>query len=348
MVSVESFLDQKKKPTIYPVFISRAGCPFRCLYCTSSVGSGTIRRAQPEGLESILAEVFSRIREAKKKNLPGVIAFYGGTFTALEDSWIRAILDTALEGVKEGAFTGVRFSTRPDSWSEAVWKYLDNVPVELVEIGAQSLDDDVLRISRRGYRSRDVNVACARVRERKWKLGLQLMVGLPGEDRTCFERSVRRAVALRPDAVRLYPTLVFSGTVLEKWLQNGTYVPLSVEEAVEWCAWAKEIFDREGIQVLRMGLHPQTTEGPGTVVAGPRHPAFGYLVRVRQWRRRVDESIMQRNEIGDRLVLKVPRKRFSEVVGPKRKNVEHWKKRWGFDRVDVSMAENFGLETWRS
>jgi histone acetyltransferase (RNA polymerase elongator complex component) len=170
-------------------------------------------------------------------------------------------------------------STRPDSISLEVLELLTAYKVATVELGVQSMDDEVLRISQRGYGRQDVIKAVGDLLQENFEVGMQLMVGLPGDSAQKFASSVEAVIELRPHFVRLYPTLVIKGTALERWFQQGRYHPLSLEESIARIKGALQQFRQARIPVIRVGLQPTPSlEKPGTIVAGPYHPAFRQLV----------------------------------------------------------------------
>jgi histone acetyltransferase (RNA polymerase elongator complex component) len=270
--------------------------------------------------------------------MAGELAFYGGTFTALPSEVMQQILETTTPWVRAGVFSGLRLSTRPDGITRDTCSLLRDYPVETIELGVQSLADEVLVQSRRGYSVATVNRAAALVREGGWRLGLQLMLGLPGDSHVRFLDSIVAAVQLRPDFVRIYPTLVLAGTELAAWRREGSYVPLSLEEAISWCVPAYELLFNANIPIARLGLHPDPElQKPGTVLAGPYHPAFGHLVRVHWWRERLDGHIQVNPKlfVGRELTLWVADRSRSEVIGPGKSNLRHWQEKWRLTGVTV-------------
>jgi histone acetyltransferase (RNA polymerase elongator complex component) len=326
----------RSKPVIYPIFLPHAGCPFRCVYCNQEALAATPARTGPVEYARSEMERFAEIVRAAGR--PGELAFYGSTFTALPHDAIVTILDFAASLVAEGVFSGIRFSTRPDALAPGVCGLLSGYPVRTVEIGVQSFSDAVLAASMRGYPASAASTAARLVKEHGWALGLQLMAGLPGDSKELFLESVRRALALAPNFVRIYPAVVLEGTVLARWLAEGRYRPLSLEEAIDWTHCACELLDRAGVPAARIGLHADAgIQQPGVVVAGPFHPAFGYLVRVRRWRRRVDQMLAECNAdcAGKALTVRVPSRYLSEAFGPRRENVRYWADRWELRCVAV-------------
>ncbi|MEN6440641.1 MAG: radical SAM protein [Syntrophobacter sp.] len=335
-----------RKKTIYPVFLPHAGCPFQCIYCNQHavVGVG------PTG-HGILAEANMRLElyaeQVRNSHHVGEVAFYGGTFTALPKSLLRTILGLAGRFVDEGLFTGVRFSTRPDCLDDDICQILSEYPVTTVELGVQSFIGPVLDASRRGYSPECARGAAARVKQYGWALGIQLMAGLPEDNASRFLESVWRTVVIRPDFVRIYPTLVLNGTPLAGLYRSGTYRPLEMEEAMEWVVPAYDLLVSASVPVTRMGLHADAAlEAPGVMLAGPYHPAFGYLVRCRWWRNRVDAAMESLGTSApDELLVRAAPNHVSEVVGQGKTNIEYWKARWGLRNMAVRAdSELAGIE----
>jgi histone acetyltransferase (RNA polymerase elongator complex component) len=339
------------KQNIYPVFLPHAGCPFQCIYCNQHAVVSAGREA--DIVSSFREQLNPLVEHIRHESLPGAggkrtpslepgarsreIAFYGGTFTALPSSALREILELTTSYVRQGCFSGIRFSTRPDCMSQEICAFLADYPVRTVELGVQSLSDEVLAQSRRGYTREIVERAVASVRANSWMLGVQLMAGLPGDTRLRFLESVSRSIGLGPDFVRIYPTVVLRNTDLAGLYVKGRYHPLNMEAAVSWCASAYDAFLNANIPIVRLGIQAdRELEEPGAVLAGPYHPAFGYLVRVRWWRDRVDERLQPyAGRIGDMTII-APSRSVSEILGPQRCNVAYWKERWKVQSVRVT------------
>jgi hypothetical protein len=185
-----------------------------------------------------------------------------------------------------------------------------------------------------------------RVRNEGWKLGIQLMAGLPGDTRGLFFDSMRKAIEIEADFLRIYPTLVLEGTALADSFRNGIYTPLSLDEAVTWLAPAYDLALRAGIPVIRMGLQADPAlEKPGVILAGPYHPAFGCLVRCRWWRDRIDREFASLPRFcGDDIVLLVSPNQVSDVIGHGKSNLRHWKARWGISAKVIGEAGLAGIE----
>ena len=264
-------------PLIIPFFLMNRGCPHRCLFCNEWLTAGD----RPERITeaAFTKTVCAHIEGTRRRSGPIEIAFYGGTFTGIEREEQRRLLELATPFLRERKVDGIRISTRPDGIDAEGLDFLWSSGVKTVEVGAQSLDDEVLLRSLRGHTTSDTVRALHLLKDRGFKTGLHLMAGLPGDSPDRFAETIVRVIALRPDMVRIHPTLVLRDTPLAEAFRKGSYLPLSLDDAVDLCKDALKKLTAAGIPVIRLGL--QTTrelEEPGAVVTGPFHPAFRSLV----------------------------------------------------------------------
>ena len=272
-------LYRRSSPFIIPIFLPQWGCPFQCVYCRQESITGLQRGSIDFKTLSALVEAGL----ASRKRKPGQqteIAFYGGTFTSIETTAQEALLEWGSLYVRQGRVDGLRLSTRPDALPPEIVNGLWVKGVKTIELGVQSLNDQVLSEARRGHTARDTFQAFGLLKKWSFNIGAQIMLGLPGDDGRAFRETVERLLILKPDRVRIYPTLVLRGTTLARWYEEGRYEPVSLDEAVALGAWAVELFEAKGIPVIRIGLQNQNQMKLGQdLLAGPFHPAFGDLVR---------------------------------------------------------------------
>lgn len=264
-------------PLIIPFFLMNRGCPHRCLFCNERLTAGD----RPESIAdaAFIETVHAHLAGAGRRSGPAEIAFYGGTFTGMRREEQGRLLELAAPFLRKGRVGGIRISTRPDGIDAECVDFLRDSGVTTVEVGAQSLDDEVLLRSRRGHTAADTVRALLLLKERGLKTGLHLMAGLPGDCPDRFAETIARVIALRPDMVRIHPTLVLRDTPLADDFRRRDYLPLGLADAVDLAKHALRALTKAGIPIIRLGL--QTTrelEEPGAVVAGPFHPAFRTLV----------------------------------------------------------------------
>ncbi len=302
---------------IIPFFIPHAGCPHQCVFCDQKRITGAATRFDPERIPPIIESYLDR----NNSDGPARVAFYGGTFTALQPELQCSYLDAVGPFLSSGRITGIGISTRPDRISEPILELLRERHVDTVELGAQSLDDGVLACSGRGHTSRHTTDSVALLRRYRFRIGLQLMPGLPGDSRVLFELTVRQTISLKPDFVRLYPALVITGTPLAHLYQTGRYAPLSLVEAVHLCKNALLLFQEAGIDVVRVGLQPtEELEREGCIIAGPYHPAFRQVVESSIMMDRMRAALGSGKNENTITFLVNPRD-ISAAVGQKRINV---------------------------
>ncbi|QJB55756.1 radical SAM protein [Pseudodesulfovibrio sp. zrk46] len=268
--------EPEPSPTkVWPVFLPFAGCPYRCVFCAQDKQTGRTETA----LESILKETEKDLDQALSDGRgPYELAFYGGTFTALPSPWPEMFLGLAMRYRERGLITHVRCSTRPDCVDEFSLSMLRAQGLDMVELGIQSFDDEVLRRSGRGYSGETALQGCSMVQRSGLALGVQLLPGLPGDRPGVFLDDVRTAALLGPEVARIYPCLVIDGTPLAEIWRKGEFEPWSLERAKQELGEALLAFWEKGVRVIRLGLPPEGTLAEH-ILAGPWHPALGQSAR---------------------------------------------------------------------
>ncbi len=303
---------------IIPVFIPHQGCPGQCLFCNQTSISG--QQTQTVKDEEYVSQTILKWLNRSRSHDTVQVAFYGGSFTCLAAGRQEQLLDAVQPFLRTGQVNSIRLSTRPDCVSEAVCDFLLTKGVQTVELGVQSLDDQVLAAAERGHSARQSLDAAQMVKGKGLRLGIQLMPGLPAESTRSFAATIQQVVELHPEFVRLYPTLVIKGSGLAVSYRKKEYQPLSMQRAVALCCMAKERLDKAKIAIIRMGL--QASESlESELLAGPYHPAFGEMVAGRVWFRRV-RRLLAACPPGKKVRLRISGRDMSTFVGQKRMNMK--------------------------
>jgi histone acetyltransferase (RNA polymerase elongator complex component) len=302
------------KPFVVPVFIPHAGCPHRCVFCDQTRTTGrSAEFPDPDRLRTDIDRFLAFRRDSRR---PTEIAFFGGNFLGLTPERIRFLLDVGAAYVNNGKAQGVRFSTRPDTITAESLALCAGYPVATVELGVQSMNNKVLEISRRGHTAGDTRRAVALLRTRPWRLGLQMMVGMPGDTPGQSLDTGAQLADLAPDFVRIYPTLVLKGSPLAGWRAQGRYAPMELDPCVDLVKSLLAIFLDRGIPVARMGLQPTADLNAGAgVEAGPFHPAFGDLVHAALWRDALRRCLELHPSAGKNIEISVHPSNLSRVRG---------------------------------
>ncbi|MBS5936063.1 MAG: radical SAM protein [Veillonella sp.] len=292
--------ERPKKRGLIPFFIPHLGCPQICSFCNQhriakekALDSRTSQEL-PSSLPSA-QDVKATIEEyigSGRTDKYWEVAFYGGSFSAIPRAWQEAVLAPAYEALLEGKIDGIRCSTRPDALALEDVDFLLEHGVTTVEIGVQSMDNQILQMANRGHNRQDVIDAVGRLKEKGMTIGLQIMPGLAGETWTSLVETAVAIKDLRPDFVRIYPVLVIENTDLADAYRAGDYQALTLDQAVAYGAFLKDYWEAADIEVIRTGLQAtrELDQGRG-LVAGPYHPSFGELVENKRWRDRI-QSLM--------------------------------------------------------
>lgn len=295
---------------VIPVFLPMLACPHRCIYCNQFVISGQQKLPDVQDVVSMIERNLATMPVKAHKR----VAFFGGSFTCLPMSIQNRYLDVVQTYLKSRQIEGIQLSTRPDYIDDEILQNLKQKGVTLIELGAQSLDDDILRRCGREHTVEDVRRASERIRSYDMELGLQMMIGLPGDTLETAMRTAEQIVAFGASCTRIYPTLVVEGTALADDYQSGNYTPLTLEESVEWCKELYRYFTAHHVTILRMGLHPtQDLRAGEHLLAGPFHVSFKELVLTALWRDRIAAQIAEEGR-ADVTVL-VPPGEMNYAVG---------------------------------
>ncbi len=254
------------------LFVPHQGCPHQCSFCNQKTISGSVKELTPQEVKETLEKAVSDGINSQITE----IAFFGGSFTAIKREYMISLLEATRPFIDVGSFCGIRISTRPDAIDKEVLDILKKYKVTSIELGAQSTDEQVLLLNHRGHTRDDIIKASNLIKESGFSLGLQMMTGLLGDTPEKSLSTAEDIIALKPDTVRIYPTIVLEGTCLGELYKKGAYKPQTVEEAVELCANLLKRFYEEDITVIRLGLHSGGNVEDG-YLAGPYHPAFGEL-----------------------------------------------------------------------
>lgn len=294
------------------IFVPHIGCPGQCAFCNQHIISGEHRRVSAKDVQCILEKALEHEHHAAHQ-----IAFFGGSFTAMEREYMRALLEATVP--YRDAFAGIRISTRPDAIDEDILSFLKSYGVVAIELGAQSMDNEVLRLNRRGHTAEDVERASRLISENGFELGLQMMTGLYGDTDQKALETARRFVALAPASVRIYPTVVLEGTELDRLYKAGVYTPQSVEQAVELCVQLMEIFEQAEIRIIRLGLH-ESEEVKGKMTAGAYHPAFKELCLARLYYNAAAAQLADKPQ--GAYTLAVGPRYLSQMIGQNKENIQ--------------------------
>lgn len=314
-----------------PIFIPHMGCPNTCVFCDQRRISGTSGPVTAKDVRKTIEECLSTSSGDDFLE----VAFFGGSFTGIPRIQMTAYLDAAKEYMDGGVVDSIRLSTRPDYIDQDILRILKAYGVGIIELGVQSLDDEVLAASRRGHTAEDVEKAVALLRDFGFKYGIQIMPGLPGDTLEKSLKTAKKVIDLAPGQVRIYPAIVLKGTEMEEMYREGSFTPLTVEEAVEWCALMVPMFNEAGIRIIRLGLHySELLED--AVVAGPFHPAFGEMVEARVILDRITGMIEEKGLIGcSGIEIHTWKGALSKTLGHHKANVKALKDKYGYREIKV-------------
>ena len=317
-----------------PIFIPHLGCPNQCIFCNQRHISGTVNFDENE-VENNIKSVLSTVKHDDECE----IAFFGGSFTGIDRELMVRLLDIAQKYVNSGDVIGIRMSTRPDYINEEIVNILKGYKITFVELGIQSMNDNVLSFLKRGHSSGDTVRASNLLKSAGIPFVGQMMIGLPTATKNDEIECARRICELGASASRIYPTLVFCNTELEVLTRNLEYTPLSVDEAVYRSAEVLHIFVKNHVDCIRIGLcESDNLHSDTSFVAGPNHPSIGEMVKSALYLKLIDDKIIENK--AENIKIYCPVGATSQIVGNKAKNKNYLREKYGFKKIQIIESDN--------
>ena len=293
------------------IFVPHIGCPNKCSFCNQRHITGSFKAPHPSDvIKAVETAALSKNYNPETTE----IAFFGGSFTAINRGYMQSLLETASEFVKKGIVSGIRISTRPDAIDDEILTLLKDNNVTAIELGAQSLNDRVLRLNNRGHKTSDVYNASTMIKEYGFELGLQIMTGLYCDSDQSAIKTAKKVIEIAPDTVRIYPTIVLKDTDLAALYADGIYKPQTLDEAINLAVKLYNMFTESGINVIRLGLHSIENDA---YIAGPWHPAFSELCQSQIMLNSVLKVLSEKGKYN----IYVGKSDVSKMIGQKRSNL---------------------------
>lgn len=322
-----------------PVFVPHIGCTHNCVFCNQKKITGKKNALDYAEVDGFIKENLETIKKYSKSGKYVEIAFFGGSFTAIDLDIQNALCDIAYKYIKSGEVNGIRCSTRPDAIDENCLNRLKNYGFTAIELGVQSTDSDVLKKSGRGHSADAVFKSARLIKEHGFSLGLQMMLGLLGDTKEKMLKTCDDIIGLKPDCVRVYPTLVIEDTALFDMMKKGSYTPLSLEFTVEILSEILEKFYANKINVIRVGL--QTTgEVNENTVTGPYHPAIREMAETLMYKKKIEKYVLQ-NGKKDEITVFANSKDIASVSGYKKENKRYF---WEKYRLNIKTKTDNALK----
>ncbi len=343
-----------KKEYIIPIFVPHLGCPNNCTFCNQKRISGQTKMVTAKDVEDTIEYYLKNFKDNHKYV---EVAFFGGSFTAIEKEKQEELLEAAQKYIQNKQVNSIRISTRPDCIDKEILKRMKKYHVKTIELGVQSTNNYILSKCKRGHTGEDVKKASKLIRRFGFILGHQMMVGLPESTKQDEINTAKELIKLKPKIVRIYPVLVIKDTELADEYERGEYTPLTVGQAVERCKEIVDLFNRAKINVIRIGL--QNTEeisDPSTesssVVAGPYHPAFRQLVESSMWYDSIVNKIKKVNAKVKKVKIRANDDNINNIIGHSKENILKLKDVYDVDvvieRDEKIKAGDFELEILES
>jgi histone acetyltransferase (RNA polymerase elongator complex component) len=332
-----------KKHYIIPIFVPHKGCPHDCIFCNQKKITGQLGEVTAQEVRDKIEDYLATIPEEGSHI---EVAFYGGSFTAIPLDYQKELLEAAFSYIENGRIANIRVSTRPDCIDVEISDNLKRYGVGVVELGVQSMDEGVLKLCNRGHTSEDVVEAVRILKRYGFTVGVQMMVGLPGDTVEKALRTAEELIRLKPDIARIYPALVIKNTYMEEMYLKGEYHPLTLEAAVEESKKLLMLFEGNGVNVIRIGLQPTENILLGKdVVAGPFHPSMRHLVESLVYRDMIMHLLGEMPQKHHNVIIKTNPRNISELLGHKKCNIDFIKENFFIDKLEIIQDNSVETDT---
>ena len=332
--------NQKHKKFIVPVFIPHQGCKFSCVFCNQKNITGIKNIEIKKQIKTFLSykKKHSIIEETE-------IAFFGGTFLGLKEKKIISLLKIAQSFIDKKKASSIRFSTRPDSINDKTLNLLENFSVKTIELGVQSMDDAVLKITNRGHTALDTINAIKMIKKKKYDLGIQIMTGLPLENETSLMKTAKKVATLKPNFLRIYPCIVLKNSALADMYKKGNYKPTTLEESIKTVKKLYLFFKEKKIPIIRMGLQStESLEKKGNILAGPYHPSFAHLVFSSIFLDMAVEILKKKKHNKKKITIEVHKKNISTMRGIKNSNIKSLQSIFKIEDIKIKSSSNVSID----
>ena len=309
-----------KNHAIIPIFIPHLGCPHKCVFCDQKAITSA---AAPVSEEEVIRTAETYLSTLQGSGAAIEMSFFGGSFTGIPLQQQKSYLAIARRYKEEGRISSIHLSTRPDYIDRRILDNLKEYGTDVIELGVQSFDPQVLRLSERGHSPQQVWEACRLIKEYGFTLGIQLMTGLPGDSYQACMRSAQCTVDIAPAIARIYPTVILKGTPLAKMYLEGSYQPFSPQETLRTATAMYKLLTEAGIRVIRVGLKASDRINDGEasdVLGGTFHPAFRQLVEGELAKEKIEEALKGCRS----LVVRAGTKALGAVIGHKACNKKYF------------------------
>ncbi|MGL4655096.1 MAG: elongator complex protein 3 [Sarcina sp.] len=318
-----------KRHYIIPIFVPHEGCPHDCAFCNQARITGEevsdIKGPKFKLENSVNAKfVKDTIEEymetiVKEKDTTVEVSFFGGTFTAVDITKQRRLLSVAKEYKEKGVIDYIRLSTRPDYIDDDILTHLKSFSVDIIELGVQSLDEEVLIKATRGHTGEDVRRASKLIKDYGFTLGHQIMLGLPSDTKEKDIETTKKSISMGPEIARIYPALTIKDTAMEFMYNNNMYSPYTLDECVDIAKACYKLFIEARVNVIRVGLQATDNIAEGEdIVTGPFHPAFRELVEADILNEEIFNIIKSEN-IEDDIIIEISNRSISKLYADKKR-----------------------------